>query len=248
MRISRTAGACELWPHASVIRLLVPPPSAYLAAFAQLDEADAKDVARFIRRFDALAGSEFMKHPIGLNGELLPGVSPTGDPAWNVSVRLPPEESVKPIIGDFRMLYTDTNQCSAMRVLRILSRSASARGTSEGRDAIEALRDIRQQLQERRKSDPAGKILETSQDGSLVERPPKDIIDVWFNGEYFHDDRELAEQLLPAGSMNVEMLRMTLHNAIRDYVRIWRAIRNTADGLLDALAEQTSPGGFDGRS
>jgi len=73
----------------------------------------------------------------------LPGASHLGGQAWNLGVDVPNEALLKSVIGDFRLLYTDTNRSSAMRVLKILERSAYERGTPTGRAAIEALKEIR---------------------------------------------------------------------------------------------------------
>ena len=121
-----------------------------------------------------------------------------------------------------------------MRALSILRRSARDRGTPQGEEAIKALKDVRHYIRQRRNADPVGKILDEEPDGTLVERRPKDVIDLWFNGEYFHDDHELAEQLEPGDGLDVGMLRMALHTAIRDHVRAWIVIRNTVRGVLTA--------------
>ena len=47
----------------------------------------------------------------------------------------------------FRILYTDANRCSAMRVLKPLQGSPYGRSTPEGRKAIEALKEVRTQAQ-----------------------------------------------------------------------------------------------------
>ena len=175
-----------------------------------------------------------MRQSIGLSGELVPGSTYLGGPAWSVSVNLPDEDSLKIVIADFRLLYTDTNASSAMRALSILRRSARARETPQGEEVIEALKAVRQYIQQRRNEDPVGKILDAEPDGTLVERRPQDIIALWFNGEYFHDDHELAEQLEPVDGLDVDMLRMALHTVIRDHVKAWIVIRNTVRGVLAA--------------
>jgi hypothetical protein len=206
-------------------------------AFSVPTEQDRTDLKRFIRKVDGLHGSAFMEHQIGMRGELLPGASHLGGQAWNLGVEVPNEALLKSVIGDFRLLYTDTNRSSAMRVLKILERSAYERGTPTGRTAIEALKEIRKYLHERRKTDPVGQILDADQDGTLVARSPEDIVNVWFNGEYFHDDQEFAAKLEPGDDLGVGMLRLTLHTAIRDHVYAWIVIRKTTSELLDAYPE-----------
>jgi hypothetical protein len=175
-----------------------------------------------------------MQQRIGLTGEQIQGQSYLGGPAWSIGVNVPDEPSVKAVIADVRIRYTDTNQCSAMRVIKLLQASGYRRGTPEGRKAIEALKEIRAHLKTRRKRDPVAHILDEDDDGFLVDRSPEDIIDLWFNGEYFHDDRDKAEQLEGEQRLDVEMMRVVLHTAIRDHVRAWMVLRNTANGVLSA--------------
>ena len=91
----------------------MPTPKQFLAAFAPLAEIERRDVTQFARRVDALERSSFMCQDIGLSGELLPGATYLGGPAWSVSVKVPDEDSLKIVITDFRLLYTDTNASSA---------------------------------------------------------------------------------------------------------------------------------------
>jgi hypothetical protein len=177
-----------------------------------------------------------MRQRIGLTGEQVPGQSYLGGPAWSIGVDVPDEPLVKAVIGDFRILYTDKNQCSTMRVLKLLQASAYQRNTAEGRTAIEGLKAIRKHLVSRRKQDPVAHILDEDEDGALVDRSPAAIIDLWFHGEYFHDDPDKAEQLEGGPSLDVEMMRVVLHTAIRDHVRAWIVIRNTANGVLSATS------------
>jgi hypothetical protein len=222
-------------PSSSAAREPGPPgPERFRAAFAPLSAGDRQDLQRFVRKVDALVVSPFMQQRIGLTGEHVPGQSYLGGPAWSIGVTVPDEPSVKAVIADFRILYTDANRCSAMRVLRLLQTSAHRRGAPEGREAIEALKKIRAYLKTRRRHDPVGHILDEDDDGVLVDRSPEDIIDLWFNGEYFHDDQDKAEQLEGEQRLDVEMLRIALHTAIRDHVRAWMIVRNTADGVLTA--------------
>ncbi len=78
---------------------------------------------RFVRKVGELRGSSFAGQPIGLAGELTPGATHAGGQAWGITLKLPSEESLKAVIGDFRQLYTDKNPTSAMSVLKILSQS-----------------------------------------------------------------------------------------------------------------------------
>ena len=144
-------------PSTSTARQSLPPgPDVFRAAFAPLSADDRRDLQRFVRKVDALVASPFMQQRIGLTGEQIPGQSYLGGPAWSIGVQVPDELSVKAVIADFRILYTDTNQCSAMRVLKLLQASAYRRGTPEGREAIEALKEIRTHLKHPAEARPGG--------------------------------------------------------------------------------------------
>lgn len=75
-------------------------------------------------------------------------------------------------------------------------------------------------------------MLEEDHAGALVERSPHDILKTWFNGEYFHDEPALAAELSPAGHSAVEMMRLSLHMAIRDYLAYWTKLRDLAERVL----------------
>ncbi|MFZ1927457.1 MAG: hypothetical protein WAU42_15120 [Solirubrobacteraceae bacterium] len=87
-----------------------------------------------------------MEHRFGMHSELLPGALHLGGQAWNQGIDLPEEALLKSVIGDFRLLYTDKNRSSAMRILKILQHSAYERDTPTARAAIEALKEIRKYL------------------------------------------------------------------------------------------------------
>jgi len=76
------------------------------------------------------------------------------------------------------------------------------------------------------------KLLEEDEQGVTVARSPESIIDTWFNGEYFHDDPEFAEQLTPSDSAAVEMMRLSLHTAMRDFIVYWGRIRDLVKRVL----------------
>ena len=209
---------------------MTSPPLVYV--FMPLGGQDRWSVERFVRKVDALNESEFSRSTSAVRGTLIPGETFLGGPAWQIGVDGPGEAAVKAVIGDFRQLYGDHNRASAAKVLKILQRSAHARGTDAGRDMIAKLKGLRNALRDRRERDPRGKLLEETRSGAMVERPPRDIIDTWFNGEYFHDEPELAAQLGPDGHAAAEMMRLSLHTAIRDHLAYWNALREVAVAVL----------------
>lgn len=129
-------------------------------------------LARFIRKVNDLKTSTFAQQPIGLAGALMAGESHLGGQAWEISLNLPSEESLKAVIGDFGQLYTDSNPTSAARVLSILKRRALERDSPAGREAIHALKKIREHLRSRGEDDPVASILDFDPTGTFRERSP----------------------------------------------------------------------------
>jgi hypothetical protein len=209
--------------------------SAIEDAFSPLSVQDRWRVERFIRKVNDLKASTFVQQPIGMSGAAVPGESHLGGQAWEIGLNLPSEESLKAIIGDFRQLYTDSNKTSAASVLNILKRSAHDRGTDSGVKAIAAMKELGIQLQSRRKRDPVASVFDAGQAGLLTERSPGEIIAVWFNGEYFHDEPKIAAEVEVRDDLGVGMFRMSLHTAIRDYLDKWIVIANTAQLVLVAF-------------
>lgn len=201
-------------------------------SFAPLSGDDRWALERFVRKVDSLNASTFAHTKTGLRAQAIPGVSYLGGPAWRMGITGPSEEEIKAVIGDFRQLYTATNRASAARVLNILKCSAHARGTDTSRKMIASLKALGATLRHRAKHDPRGMLLEEDSLGVSAERSPSDIIDTWFNGEYFHDDPELARQLAEDDNPAVDMMRMSLQMAIRDYLAYWTALRNLAVEVL----------------
>ena len=193
---------------------------------------------RFVRKVDELRESAFTQSETKLRGTMIPGATYLGGPAVQMAVDGPSEEMVKAVAVDFRQIYTDTNNASAMRVMKILQDSARRRGSDEGEEIVTAIRDLRKRIQGRKQHDPRGVFLEETELGEFREKTPEEIVAIWMNGEYFHDDRGFADELDPAGHMSTEMMRMSLQMAIRDFVQYWTVLRDLAFGILKDPALQ----------
>lgn len=200
--------------------------------FAPLGVEERRALERFIRRVDAVNASGLTKGTVGLRATNIPGATYLGGPAWQIQSDGLDEQTVKAAVGDFRQIYTESSSVSAAKALRVLSASAGRRRTPASREMIEKLRAMKKTLAKRRREDPRGKLLEEDGDGALVERSPEDIIKTWFNGEYFHEDTDLAEQLEPSGHAAVEMMRLSLHTAMRDFMAYWTLLRDLAERVL----------------
>lgn len=202
------------------------------AAFSPFSEDEIWILERFVRKVDELRESAFAQSETKLRGTTIPGATYLGGPAIQMAVDGPTEEMVKAVAGDFRQLYTDTNNTSAMRVMKILQGSAYRQRSKASEEVIEAIRGLRRRMQQRKQHDPRGVFLEETDLGESRERTPAEIISIWLNGEYFHDDQELADELDPAGHMSTEMMRMSLQMAIRDFIAYWTQLRNLIVRLL----------------
>lgn len=196
--------------------------------FAPFSDAERRVLERFLRKIDALKASSFAQTESALRATPLPGVTAAGGPAWKVGVEGPSEESVKAAVVDFRQFHTDQNLSSAARVLNVLKASAKRRGTDAGQRMTGRLRDLGKSLEERARRDPRATVL----DERYGEMSPREIIDLWLNGEYFHDDAEKAAEVSPDGGAAVEFLRWSLHSAIRDYIAYWKGIGELVSVVL----------------
>jgi hypothetical protein len=188
---------------------------------------------RFVRKVDELKDSAFAQSETTLKGVMIPGAETLGGPAFQIGVEGPSEEQVKAVIGDFRQLYTDTNKASAARVMNILKASAKRQGNAISTEVIDALRSLKKRIKRRKAHDPRGVFLEETTLGESVERTPENVIAIWLNGEYLHEDLDLADLIDPPGHMSNEMMRMSLQMAIRDFIAYWSAIQQLVNVVLE---------------
>lgn len=202
-------------------------------AFDPFTTSELWALRRFVRKVDELKDSAFAKSETTLKGVMIPGAETLGGPAWQIGVEGPSEEQVKAVIGDFRQIYIDTNQASAARVMNILKASAKRRGNAISAEVIDALRRMKTRIKRRKTHDPRGVFFEETTLGESVERTPENIISIWLNGEYLHEDVDLAGLIDPPGHMSNEMMRMSLQMAIRDFIAYWTAIQELVNVALD---------------
>jgi hypothetical protein len=179
---------------------------------------------RFLRKVNELNGSAFAGSETSLGMESIRGATYLGGPAWQVKTEGPSEETVMAVMLAFRQLYVETNRTSAARVINILSRSGQRSANAAGGEVIAFCRTLKRDMKRRLTHDPRGVFLEESGPGEAIERTPEEIVAIWLNGEYFHDDRELADQLDPPGHMSYEVMQVSLQMTIRDFIRYWDAL------------------------
>lgn len=205
--------------------------------FARFSAENRWALERFARKVDELNESELAQARIGFGMTMIPGDQTMGGQAWRIRVEGASKKEVKAAVLDFRQLYTDSNPTSATRILKILSESAHARATDVARHAIEDLKGMRKALHDRKKTDPHGAMFEETSLGESVVRTPEELIKTWFNGEAFHDDRDLDQQVGPEGEPMSEMLMFGLQTAIQDHIKYWTRIRDLVVEVLkdDAL-------------
>ena len=206
--------------------------------FEPLSASDRELLKRFVKRVDKLEQSAFTKEKTGLKATSIPGATHAGGPAWDLALDGADEETVKTALFDFRQVYIDTNDASAIRVINILSASAGARGTDAARTTIDELRKLKKDIKTRKKVDPYGTVLVEDESGASVERAPEEIIDAWLNGEYFHDDPDKAAELGEPGEANHTMMQFSLQMAIRDFIKLWIDLRALARAALNEPALQ----------
>jgi hypothetical protein len=201
-------------------------------AFGPFTADELRVLRRFTSKVDELKASAFARSETKLSVAMLPGETVLGGQAFQFGVDGPSQEAVKAVAGDFRQLYSERNNASTLRVMNILKASAHRSGSPEGKEFIDALRGLRDRIKRRKTHDPRGKILEESGPNESVERTPEEIISIWLNGQYLHDDFDLAAELDPPGHMSNEMMQMSLQMSIRDFIAYWTALQELVDAVL----------------
>lgn len=196
----------------------------FRGGFSPFTDDEQWVLGRFLRKLDELKSSAFAESETSLKMESIPGATYLGGPAWQVKTEGPSHEAVMAVVLAFRQLYIKTNQASAARVMNILSLSGQRSETAAGKEVIAFIRALKRDMKKRLTHDPYGVFLEETGPGESTERTPGEIVAIWLNGEYFHDDRDLADQLDPPGHMSYEMMQMSLQMTIRDFIRYWDAL------------------------
>jgi hypothetical protein len=189
---------------------------------------------RFVHNVNVLQGSSYYAHP-GHQIKLYP----QADGSTRFEVDSPGEEAVRAVVLPFRKLYNTNESTSANSAIKILSERAAASGTPEGAEAVQVLRAARKALHQRRTTDPRGYIL--VEDGEPAVTPGT-VIDLWLNGEYFHEDDEHRSHLDEEPNIS-EMSRILLHHALRDFCSSWSDIARVSVAALAATSTADEPGG-----
>lgn len=196
----------------------------FRGGFSLFSEDERWVLNRFLRKAEELRSSAFAAAETSLSMESIPGASHLGGPAWQLKAEGPSQEAVMAVILPFRQLYVETNKSSVARVANILKVSARRSGTSAGDEVIAFLRALKRDMSKRLAHDPYGSHMEETSLGESEVRTPAEIVGIWLNGEYFHDDRDLADQIDPPGHASYEMMQMSLQLTIRDFIRYWSAL------------------------
>lgn len=208
--------------------------------FAPLTAAERTRLRRFLRKAAELAGSRFAASKPELRARILPGQTEAGGQAWEIVPSGADQEAVKAASGDFRQLWTDSNRSSAASAMSILKNAAKRNGSDKSRKMIANLREFGEELKERGRTDPRGKVLTEADGGGSREMPPREIINLWLNGEYLHDDLDKANELgLDEESAMAALTQFSLQSAIFDYISYWSALAKLVRQVLEdpALAE-----------
>lgn len=208
----------------------------FSGGFSSFTDDEQWVLSRFLRKVDELKNSSFAKSETSLRMESIPGANYLGGPAWQVKIEGPSQEAVMAVVLPFRQLYVETNKASAARVMNILSHSGQRSKTAAGKDVIAFVRALKRDMRKRLSHDPYGVFLEETGPGESAERTPGEIVAIWLNGEYFHDDRDLADLLDPPGHMSYEMMQMSLQLTIRDFIRYWDALSHLVSLALSEPA------------
>jgi hypothetical protein len=186
---------------------------------------------RFVTQVDKLSASQFLKdstEPIELKAEFVNGQ------VQNVSLAGPDQEALDAISGTFRELYGGgkRNQTSAKAISKLLGEHANARATAAGEKLAKTLKGYRADLADRDQVDSRMGILVEDPDDLSSIQTPRQVIDVFLNGDLLHYEPAKAEEL-EEDPHYTEMLMVMLHSAIRDFAVLWQKLAALVKRILD---------------
>lgn len=103
------------------------------------------------------------------------------------------EEDIGAFLMPFRQLYQQSDDTEVGKVRKLLSKHAHAKCTPEGTQTVDELKTWKADYQDALRESPMGTMFELEPGATeSVEYTPKDIIENWLNGVFFHWKREAA--------------------------------------------------------
>jgi hypothetical protein len=192
--------------------------------YAPFNEGDAARLRTYVRLVDDLVGSSFFEAAKDMS--LTIGAEMEGPASEELTY--PGEEAVRAVVAPFRQLYNHREPSSYDAVLNLLSDHVHDRESSRQAEAQEALRDLKKWKRE------ALRFQGFAMNLNGWRPAPKDIIDLFFNGLYFHSDHKQAGIL--DGGMPDAFLRFEFLMTVQTLARVFAVGRNVVRLVLDETA------------
>ncbi len=192
--------------------------------YAPFNEGDAARLRTYVRLVDDLVGSSFFEAAKDMS--LIIGAEMEGPASEELTY--PGEEAVRAVVAPFRQLYNHREPSSYDAVLNLLSDHVHDRESLRQAEAQEALRDLKKWKRE------ALRFQGFAMNLNGWRPAPKDIIDLFFNGLYFHSDHEQAGIL--DGGMPDAFLRFEFLMTVQILARVFAVGRNVVRIVLDETA------------
>jgi hypothetical protein len=210
-----------------------PTPASLPYIFTPFAGEDRVALQRFHQNIDRLKNWSVGQAEVRITAYPQPGVkSFSGGQGFKVTADLPPEEAVHGSLTLFRQIYTPERPTSANRLINLLSRHARERGTDVSRRMCEELRAQRKRLQSLRERDSYGALLVQENPFSDEDRvKPEAVLDMFFNGDVFHQDAEPADNLREGGDM-IGAYRLSLHTAMKSHIEAWVGLGVLVEAIL----------------
>lgn len=156
--------------------------------FLTLSDEDKRALATFLRVTDRLRTSDLFKGGLYELDLHIHGDSRTGK--LEVQLARPPEKDVRDSLYDIRMFLAES-ECTYVfslcnRLYRLLEDSQATKDLNSIRELFKNVMNGFAAL---------GIQLQSKEDDKPRKLRPQDMIDLWFNGEYFHSDADKMPQL-----------------------------------------------------
>jgi hypothetical protein len=186
---------------------------------------------RFVSQVERLQASQFLKsstEPIELKAEFVNGQ------VQNLSLAGPDREALDAISGTFRELYGGgrRDHTSAKAISKLIGEHADVHATAAGEKLAKALKRYRAALANRDRVDPRMAILVEDPDDPSSTQTPRQVINVFLNGDLLHYELSKADEL-EEDPHYTEMLMVMLYSAIRDFAVLWQQLAALVKRILD---------------
>jgi len=157
------------------------------SALDKFGQVELQRLRRYVEKADELRGSQFLSEQQAFQ--------PQTDHAGHVTYEITnaTREVVSAIIPPLRMLYSQNDNVSFVRVRALIGRHAAARKTAEGDRLLEILTLYKLRANQILTFDPDMGMYEVGEMGEVTptHKPTtREIFEDWLYGEFLHDDEE----------------------------------------------------------